>query len=124
MIDLLELKKIGVQFGDKQVLKDISIKFQPGEIIGLVAPNGTGKSTLINVIMNYLPPNQGKVILNHELQYSSKANEVKIHQDVSMMPDQSDLYNPYEPCQSPWDCSYILLFLILFRGRGLRRFYP
>lgn len=93
MIDLLELKKIGVQFGDKQVLKDISIKFQPGEIIGLVAPNGTGKSTLMNVIMNYLAPNQGKVILNHELQYSSKANEVKIHQDVSMMPDQSDLYN-------------------------------
>lgn len=90
---MLELKKIRVQFGDKQVLKDISIKFQPGEIIGLVAPNGTGKSTLMNVIMNYLSPNQGQVILNHELQYSSKANEVKIHQGVSMMPDQSDLYN-------------------------------
>jgi ABC-2 type transport system ATP-binding protein len=90
---MLELKKIRVQFGDKQVLNDISIKFQPGEIIGLVAPNGTGKSTLMNVIMNYLSPNQGQVILNHELQYSSKANEVKIHQAVSMMPDQSDLYN-------------------------------
>lgn len=90
---MLELKHIGVQFGDKQVLKDISITFQPGEIIGLVAPNGTGKSTLMNVIINYLSPNKGRVILNNELQYSNKANEVKIHQDVSMMPDQSDLYN-------------------------------
>lgn len=92
-MDMLELKQIGVKFGDKSVLKDISITFQPGEIIGLVAPNGTGKSTLMNVIMNYLSPNQGHVILNNELQYSSKANEVKIHQGVSMMPDQSDLYN-------------------------------
>ncbi|SDN86988.1 ABC-2 type transport system ATP-binding protein [Psychrobacillus sp. OK028] len=90
---MLELKQIHVQFGDKQVLKDISITFQPGEIVGLVAPNGTGKSTLMNVIMNYLTPSQGKVILNNELQYSNKTNEVKIHQDVSMMPDQSDLYN-------------------------------
>ncbi|WP_419960450.1 hypothetical protein [Psychrobacillus sp. BM2] len=31
--------------------------------------------------------------MNNELQYSNKANEVKIHQAVSMMPDQSDLYN-------------------------------
>lgn len=90
---MLELERIRVDFGDKQVLKDISIKFQPGEIIGLVAPNGTGKSTLMNIIMNYLTPNHGKVILNDKLQYSSKANEVKIHQNVSMMPDQSDLYN-------------------------------
>lgn len=90
---MLELKHIDVRFGEKQVLKDVSITFQPGEIVGLVAPNGTGKSTLMNVIMNYLTPSQGKVILNNKLQYSNKTNEVKIHQDVSMMPDQSDLYN-------------------------------
>ena len=77
MIDLLELKKISVKSRDKQVLKDISITFQPGEIIGFVAPNGTGKSTLMNVIMNYLSPNKGKVILNHELQYSNKAKRGK-----------------------------------------------
>ena len=90
---MLELKHIDVRFGEKQVLKDVSITFQPGEIVGLVAPNGTGKSTLMNVIMNYLTPSQGKVILNNKLQYSNKTNEVKIHRDVSMMPDQSDLYN-------------------------------
>lgn len=67
--------------------------FNSGEIIGLVAPNGTGKSTLMNVIMNYINPNTGKVILNDELEYTNKKNEVKMHQLVSMMPDQSDLYN-------------------------------
>lgn len=90
---MIELKNIGVQFSGRIILKDVSAIFNPGEIIGLVAPNGTGKSTLMNVIMNYINPNSGKVILNHELEYTNKKNEVKIHQLVSMMPDQSDLYN-------------------------------
>lgn len=90
---MIELKNIGVQFSGRDILKDISITFNPGEIIGLVAPNGTGKSTLMNVIMNYINPNRGKVVLNQKLEYTNKKNEVKIHQLVSMMPDQSDLYN-------------------------------
>ncbi|MDI7741127.1 ABC transporter ATP-binding protein [Lysinibacillus fusiformis] len=90
---MLELKNIGVNFSGRDILKEVSITFHPEEIIGLVAPNGTGKSTLMNVIMNYLRPNSGKVLFNNELEYTSKKNEVKIHQLVSMMPDQSDLYN-------------------------------
>ena len=90
---MIELKNIGVRFSGRDILKDISVMFHPGEIIGLVAPNGTGKSTLMNVIMNYINPNNGKVILNDTLEYTNKKNEVKIHQLVSMMPDQSDLYD-------------------------------
>ena len=90
---MIELKNINVDFSGKVVLNDVSVTFQGGEIIGLVAPNGTGKSTLINVVMNYLRPHGGKVVFNDQLEYSSKINEVKIHQIVSMMPDQSDLYN-------------------------------
>ncbi|WP_391205491.1 ATP-binding cassette domain-containing protein [Psychrobacillus sp. L4] len=90
---MIELKSIGVQFSGRDILKDVSVLFNRGEIIGLVAPNGTGKSTLMNVIMNYINPNSGKVILNDALEYTNKKNEVKIHQLVSMMPDQSDLYN-------------------------------
>ncbi|MGE7919578.1 ATP-binding cassette domain-containing protein [Viridibacillus sp. NPDC093762] len=90
---MIELKNIAVQFSGRDILKDISVMFNSGEIIGLVAPNGTGKSTLMNVIMNYINPNSGKVILNDELEYTNKKNEVKMHQLVSMMPDQSDLYN-------------------------------
>lgn len=90
---MIELKEIGVRFSGRDILKDISVVFAPGEIIGLVAPNGTGKSTLMNVMMNYVSPQNGRVIFNKELGYTSKKNEVKIHQLISMMPDQSDLYN-------------------------------
>ena len=90
---MIDIQNITVQFGKRKVLNDIAIQFHQGEMIGLVAPNGTGKSTLMNVIMNYLVPTSGKVEFLNGLSYSSKTNEVKIHQFVSMMPDQSDLYN-------------------------------
>ncbi len=90
---MIQLNNIVVQFGEKKVLGGITTTFQPGEIIGLVAPNGTGKSTLLNVLMNYVVPNQGEVIFGDNLHYTNKKNEAHIRSLITMMPDQSDLYN-------------------------------
>lgn len=46
---------------DFQVLKDISIKIQPGEKIALVGPSGSGKSTLINLLMRFYPTQSGVI---------------------------------------------------------------
>lgn len=90
---MIDVKNIVVQFKDKKVLDDISIQFHEGEIIGLVAPNGTGKSTFLNVLMNYVSPNKGTVIFNGKMQYKGKKSEARIRSQITMMPDQSDLYN-------------------------------
>ncbi|WP_281486445.1 ABC transporter ATP-binding protein [Lysinibacillus sphaericus] len=90
---MIDIQNITVQFAGNKVLNDISMTFEQGEMIGLVAPNGTGKSTFMNVLMNYVKPMKGKVVFKDGLCYSNKSNEVKIHSFVSMMPDQSDLYN-------------------------------
>ncbi|GED62799.1 ABC transporter ATP-binding protein [Lysinibacillus fusiformis] len=90
---MIDIQNITVQFAKKTVLNDISMTFEQGEMIGLVAPNGTGKSTFMNVLMNYVKPMKGKVVFKDGISYSNKSNEVKIHSFVSMMPDQSDLYN-------------------------------
>ncbi|MEB3363384.1 ATP-binding cassette domain-containing protein [Lactobacillus sp. R2/2] len=58
---MLELKDVRLAFGKNVVLDDINLKFKQGEIVGLVAPNGTGKSTLINVILHNLTPQKGFV---------------------------------------------------------------
>ncbi|GGP15576.1 ATP-binding cassette domain-containing protein [Oceanobacillus neutriphilus] len=90
---MIQLNNIVVQFGDKKVLNGITTTFQPGEIIGLVAPNGTGKSTLLNVLMNYVTPAKGEVTFKESYQYISKKKEAYIRSLITMMPDQSDLYN-------------------------------
>jgi len=44
----LELKSVSVMRGKARILKDISGRLEPGQIVGLIGPNGTGKSTPAN----------------------------------------------------------------------------
>jgi ATP-binding cassette subfamily B protein len=57
----------GVTFGYKSyepVLKDVSLTINPGEMVGVVGRSGTGKSTLINMLMRLYDPNTGKITIN------------------------------------------------------------
>jgi lipopolysaccharide export system ATP-binding protein len=54
MSNLLEVDSIRKEFGTNQVLTDISLKCQPGDIIGILGRNGTGKSTLLKIIFGTL----------------------------------------------------------------------
>lgn len=58
---ILELKNIDKSFGDKVLLKDFSYQFQRGEKVGIVGQNGTGKSTLLNIIQGLEPYDNGEI---------------------------------------------------------------
>ncbi|MHA6253274.1 ABC transporter ATP-binding protein [Oceanobacillus sp. CAU 1775] len=89
---MLKLDNISVKYKDKVVLENLSLTASEGEIIGLVAPNGTGKTTLFNVISNSLKPNAGTVTLDGKLQYKSERKEIAIHKHLATLPDQGDLF--------------------------------
>ena len=55
----LEVNGVFKEFGRLQVLKDISFTLRNGEILGLIGPNGTGKTTLVNLITGILPYSTG-----------------------------------------------------------------
>ena len=56
---------VGVErsFGGLRALKGVDLKVSRGEIFGLVGPNGSGKTTMVNVMTGFYPPNQGRVLL-------------------------------------------------------------
>ncbi|HLU23556.1 MAG TPA: ABC transporter ATP-binding protein [Bacillaceae bacterium] len=88
---MLSIKDITVSYKDKKVLDKLSLTAEKGEIIGLVAPNGTGKTTLFNVIANYLKPNTGKVTFHGKLSYKQEKSELLIRKHMATFPDQGDL---------------------------------
>ena len=58
---ILELKNINKSFGEKTLLKNFSYSFQRGEKVGIVGNNGTGKSTLLNIIQGLEPMDSGNI---------------------------------------------------------------
>lgn len=60
---ILELHQISKKFGEKVILEPFSYKFKPGERIGIIGPNGTGKSSFLKLITNQIAPDTGKVVV-------------------------------------------------------------
>lgn len=60
---LVDLEDVWVRFDGKWVLKSIYLKCYDGEILGIVGPNGGGKSMLLKVILGLIKPEKGTVLL-------------------------------------------------------------
>lgn len=71
---LLELKNLTKSFGGLRAVDGVSLKVEKGEIFGLIGPNGSGKTTIFNCIINFYPITSGEVIFN-----GSTINGLKTH---------------------------------------------
>ena len=65
-MELLEIKNLYKDYGEKQVLNNITLTVPRGKIIGLLGKNGTGKTTLIKLINGLLTPTEGEIIFEGE----------------------------------------------------------
>jgi zinc transport system ATP-binding protein len=63
MPTIIEAKNISAQYGQTEVLKDISFVIEQGDFVGLAGANGAGKTTLIKVILGLLPSTSGSIEL-------------------------------------------------------------
>ena len=64
---IIELHKISKKFNDHVILDNFSFDFQPGERIGIIGKNGTGKSTFLNLVTGTLPLDSGKVVIGETI---------------------------------------------------------
>lgn len=61
MEPIVDLKKVSFAYHDTSVLTDVSFQILPGEYIGIIGPNGGGKTTLLKLIMGFLKPTSGNI---------------------------------------------------------------
>ena len=58
---LVSLNKISLSYGKRQILDNISFKIDEGSVVGLLGPNGVGKSTIFNLITGLIKPDHGSI---------------------------------------------------------------
>ena len=62
----LSLKSVSLKLDNRQILKDVSLEINEGEIISVIGPNGAGKSTLLNVLTGDISPDSGDIIYDNK----------------------------------------------------------
>ena len=64
MQNLVEVKNLKKSYGLKEAVKGISFKIKDDEILGLLGPNGSGKTTTIGMMLGLLKPSNGEIIID------------------------------------------------------------
>ena len=82
---LLRLEHVQKNYGKTEALSGVNLDIQPGRIVGLLGPNGSGKTTIIKLINGLLQPTSGKVLINGE------KPSPKTKKAVSYLPDTTYL---------------------------------
>jgi iron complex transport system ATP-binding protein len=106
----LRVKNASVSRGGSQVVKNVSALIRPGELVGLLGPNGVGKTTLLKAMAGLMPLSEGELLLGDKpLAAYPAANRAKI---ISYLPQGADCHWPLTvehvvalgrlPHQAPW----------------------
>ena len=72
---ILKLEKLSFKYGKKIILDNMNLQLNSGQILGLLGPNGVGKTTIFNLITGLVSPDFGSIIINSE-----KINKYPIYQ--------------------------------------------
>ncbi|HBF68257.1 MAG TPA: ABC transporter ATP-binding protein [Firmicutes bacterium] len=79
---LIELKNIEFNYSDKELYRSINMKINEGEHCVLVGVNGSGKTTILNMLAKKIKPDKGEVIWTPHVTFSYLDQNLKINQDM------------------------------------------
>ena len=89
----IEIKSLNAYYDKLHVLKDINLNVEKGEILSLIGPSGSGKSSLLKMLVGLLTPKSGEVSLNNNpLNYASKSDLRKIREQIAIVFQQYNLF--------------------------------
>lgn len=88
---LLEVRDCHAGYGEAQILHGVNLHVDAGEIVTIIGPNGAGKSTLLKLIMGYLVPTQGSVVLGERDITRLRADQ-RVRTGVAYVPQLDNVF--------------------------------
>jgi len=94
---IVELARVTKSLGGKLLFKDLTLVMKPGDRIGIVGPNGTGKTTLVKTILGLAAPDTGQVVLgaNTRPAYLEQGRS-ELRDDLTVIDEVGDGYDYVE----------------------------
>ena len=93
---LIQIRNLSKSYGDKLVLKGLSLDIYPGQVIGYIGPNGAGKSTTVKILTGLIPDFEGEVIVNG---ISMATDPLEIKKLIGYVPENAEIYDVLTPME-------------------------
>ena len=87
----LQVNKISKSFGNKQVVRNISLNINRGEIVGLLGSNGAGKTTTFYIIVGLVKPDTGEIYLEN-IDVSTLPIYIRGQKGISYLPQEASIF--------------------------------
>lgn len=86
---MIKVDSVSKSFGLHQVIKDVSLNVNAGEVVGFLGQNGAGKTTLMRILTGYLQPDRGSV---NVAGLDAQKQALSIHERIGYLPESPPLY--------------------------------
>lgn len=94
MEPIISIRNLNKFYGRKQVLNNITIDIEPGQVIGYIGPNGAGKSTTVKILCGLISDFTGEVFIKG---MNLKNNPLEIKSLIGYIPELAELYDSLTP---------------------------
>lgn len=92
-INSIEIKNIAFRFvGRSQILNNISLELNKGEIISLIGESGSGKSTIAQILQRFYPTEKGEIIINQSINFKQLSTK-SWRSHIEIVPQEIHLFN-------------------------------
>ena len=88
---MLEVKDVSIYYGKAEVLHDVNLKVNSGEIVTIIGPNGTGKTALLRVISGLMKPEKGSITFFGERIDGLHSHEI-VKRGIAHCPERKRLF--------------------------------
>jgi ABC-2 type transport system ATP-binding protein len=96
MEPVISIQHLRKNYGDKEVLKGISLEVYPGQVLGYIGPNGAGKSTTVKILCGLISDYEGEVTVKG---ISLKTDPLKVKSMIGYVPELAELYEVLTPVE-------------------------